>query len=64
MYYTQYAMHITCIHGVPAVYQCVFPIFDQYHVYTHTGTVILHSVLLRVHRVIAVCITRCNWSVY
>ena len=64
VYHTQYAIHIMCIYGVPTVYQCVFSIFDQYHVYTHSRPLILHSVILRVHRVIGVCITRCNWSVY
>eukprot|EP00493_Phyllostaurus_siculus_P002155 UN02167 len=53
-----------CIYGVPTVYQCVISIFDQYHVYTHSRPLILHSVILRVHRVIGVCITQCNWSVY
>ena len=48
VYHTQYAIHIMCIYGVPTVYQCVFSIFDQYHVYTHSRPLILHSVFMQI----------------
>jgi len=36
------------IYGVPTVYHCVFSIFDQYAVYTHSGPAILHGVFLQI----------------
>ena len=65
VYHTQYAMHIMCIYGVPTVYQCVFSIFDQYHVYTHSRPLILHSVNIIKSQRIKLCNTRyISWSIH